>query len=130
MDSWEPADLDEIENKPKATWDEISPESLRRSALSEEYEAGSESDGHHAQAGMAWFEIILGSLLGMASMIALWEWSNGGLSFFLPLPPLILGAPLMAAKRRDLKYLGYGLLISPVLAFLLGTLVWYLTLFL
>jgi hypothetical protein len=129
-DSWEPTDLDEDEQKPRAAWEEISPDNLRRSALSEEYEAELESGGHKVQAGMAWFEVILGSLLGAAMAIALWGWSEGGLWFLVPVPGLVLGAPLMTSKRRDLKYIGYGLLVSPVIALVLGLVFWYLTLFL
>jgi hypothetical protein len=130
MDSWEPADLDEVEQKPRASWEEISPDSLRRSALSEEYEVDSETDGQRAHAGLAWFEVILGALLGVAMATALWGLSGGELWFLALLPGLVVGPPLMAFKRRDLKYLGYGLLVSPVIALVLGLIFWYLTLFL
>lgn len=129
MDSWEPADLDELERKPKVAWEEISPENLRRSALSEDVDEGPESGSLAGRAGMAWFEVILGALLGLASAIALWWWSDGGLSVFILIPAPIIGGLLMIAKRRDVKYLGYGLLVSPVMALVLGLAFWYLALF-
>lgn len=129
MDSWEPADLDDLEEKPKVAWEEISPESLRRSADVGEIDDGVKPEGVDGKVGMAWFEIILGVFLGLAMAIALWWWSDGGLWVLAPVPGLVLGASLMAFKRRDIKYLGYGLLLSPVVALVLGLAFWYFTLF-
>jgi len=124
-----PDDLDESEAKPKVSWDEISPESLRQSAVSAEVQEAIETDDSRGAVGMAWFEVILGALLGIASMLGLWYVTDGGLALLLPIPAIVMGTPLVLTKRRDLRYLGYGLLASIPAAFILGLLLWYLTLF-
>jgi hypothetical protein len=127
-DSWVPEDSDEPKARPTASWEEISPEKLRLSALSTQTEE-SGSDDLLGAVGMAWFEIILGALLGLTAMVGAWYWSDGALGPFVAMPSVFLGLPLMLTKRRDLRYLGYGLLVSIPIAIVLGMLLWYLTLF-
>lgn len=124
-----PEDSDEPGAKPAVSWDEISPESLRQSALHSEDSNEVEVDDSLSVVGMAWFEVILGVLMGIASMMALWYFTDGGLALILPIPAVALGTPLVLTKRRDLRYLGYGMLASIPIAFVLGMLLWYLTLF-
>lgn len=127
-DSWASAESGASKVKPTASWEEISPETLRQSALSAEVEAARSDDALGA-IGMAWFEVILGVLLGIAAIIGTWYWSDGALGIFVAIPPVVLGVPLMLTKRHDLRYLGYGLLVAIPTALVLGLLLWYLTQF-
>ncbi|MCJ7827089.1 MAG: hypothetical protein MUP36_02470 [Demequinaceae bacterium] len=128
-DSWLPEDPDDPQAKPALSWEEISPESLRQSALSSEVEETAESDDSLRATGMAWFEIILGTLLGLVAMVAVWYWSDGALGVLVVVPALVFGVPLVLTKRRDLRYLGYGMLVAIPVAVVLGIILWYLTLF-
>ncbi len=129
MDLSLPDDSDDPKATPTVSWEEISPERLRTSAELAETQEGSGSDDALGGAGMAWFEVILGALFGLAMMVGAWYWSDGALGVIVAVPPAILGSPLMLTKRPDLRYLGYGLLVSVPIAVVLGILFWYLTLF-
>ena len=124
-----PDDPDAPKMKPTVSWEEISPESLRTSAESMVTKRGSDSDDALGGVGMAWFEVILGILFGLVMAVGAWYWSDGALGIIVAMPPIVFGLPLMLTKRIDLKYIGYGLLVSVPIAVVLGVLLWYLTLF-
>jgi hypothetical protein len=128
IDSSDPEESGTPKVRSVASWEEISPEKLRQSAVSIDDEALGSDDALGA-IGMAWFEVILGALLGLATMIGAWYWSDGGLGPFVAIPPVVLGVPLVLTKRHDLRYLGYGLLVAIPAGVVLGLLFWYLTLF-
>lgn len=108
-----------------AGWDEISPERLRESAADHQARGVFGDTEEAAPMGMAWYEVVLGSLLGMAATLGMYEWFGGGLGPFAVGPAIVLGLILLAIPRHDVRHLGFGLLVSVPASALLGLVLWY-----
>lgn len=115
--------------RPTGSWEDISLESLHRSALFEEAHGVIGTSDAPIDRGRAWFQVVLGVLLGMAATLGMYEWSRGALGPFVALPAVVVGLPLALLRRADARQIGFGLLVSIPVAAGLGTAIWYATLF-
>jgi hypothetical protein len=131
------------------TWDEISPDTLRRAStestprrepkLQGLFDAQPGADGEEAEvaeprrqpretvveSGLEWFSFALGVLLGMASSLGAFQWSDGKLGPFVAVPAIVLAVPLIFTRRKDLRSIAYGLLTSLPTALALGLALWF-----
>jgi hypothetical protein len=106
-------------------WDEISADRLRESAANQEARGVYSETEVAAPVGMAWYEVVLGVLLGTTGSLGMYEWSQGGLGPFIVVPATVLGLILLAIPRYDIRHLGFGLLVSVPVTALLGLGLWY-----
>ena len=111
------------------SWDEISPETLREHAEAQGADPVAAA-GTERASGIAWFEAVLGLLLGLSGTLAAYQMSDGGLGPSVVVPAAALGVILWLVPRPDIRNLGLGLLWSVPAAALLGLGMWYLAQFL
>ena len=111
------------------SWDEISPDTLREHAEAQGVDPVA-TGGTQRVSGIAWFEAVLGLLLGLSGTLAAYQMADGGLGPFVVAPAAALGAILWLVPRPDIRNLGLGLLWSVPAAALLGLGMWYLAQFL
>jgi len=131
------------------TWDEISPDTLRRAStestprrepkLQGLFSAQPAADGEDeageaprrrsresvAEPGLEWFSFTLGVLLGVASSLGAFQWSDGKWGPFVAVPAIVLAVPLIFTRRKDLRSVAYGLLTSLPTALALGLALWF-----
>jgi hypothetical protein len=134
------------------TWDEISPETLRRASaeatphrdpkLQGLFDTHAQPEGQGAvdavvkrppredvlASGVEWFTFTLGVLLGMASSLGAFQWSGGKLGPFVAVPAIVFAVPLIFMRRKDLRSIALGLLVSLPTALALGLVLWYVAL--
>lgn len=115
--------------RPAASWDDISPETLHRSAVVQEARGVYGVDDVPVDNGAVWFQRMLGLLLGFALTLATYIWTQGSIGPFVALPALVLGLPLALVRRAEIREIGLAMLVSIPASALLSLVIWYATLF-
>lgn len=99
-----------------AAWADIAPDNLRKNALLREQRGafGAYDDPVDRRAAM--FQILLGVFLGLALTLLCYTRWGAALGPFTMAPAVAIGLPTVFARRNEVRHLGFGALISVLVA--------------